>query len=79
MLRLHGWAMELAEYNIIFIHIKGSKGILADAVSGLKIPDIYKDPIKYSKKSRVSKIQVTELNMSKIHTLDSNVLHAEQK
>ena len=33
---LDHWTMELADYNINFIHIKGGNNILADAKSRLK-------------------------------------------
>ena len=36
MPKLDQWAMESADYNITFIHIKGSNNILADAMSRLK-------------------------------------------
>ena len=34
--KLNRWSMELAGYNIKFIHIKGKHNILADAISRLK-------------------------------------------
>ena len=72
--------MELADYNIAFVHIKGSNKILADALSRLKMLDIYKDPIVDPKMLKASEIQhITEVNTCNIHTLDSNVLHAKQK
>ena len=42
--------MELEDYNITFIHIKGSNNILADALSRLKMLAFYKDPIEDAKK-----------------------------
>ena len=68
--------MELADYNMTFIHIKGSNKIIADAISRLKMLDIYKDPVEDPKKPQI-KIQVTEVNDSKIHTLDSDVFYTE--
>ena len=39
------WSMELSDYNLTFIYIKGSKNILSDAISRLKTLDIYKEPL----------------------------------
>ena len=33
--------MELADYNITFVHIKGKNNVLADAISRLKTLNIY--------------------------------------
>ena len=64
---------------ITFIDIKSSDNILADALSRLEILDIYKDLVEDPKKLQGSKIQqVMEANVRKIHTLDSNILHAEK-
>ena len=38
--------MELADYNITYVHIKVKNNILADAISGLKI---YKEPLENPK------------------------------
>ena len=40
--KLNRWSMELADYNISSIHIKGKHNILADAFSRLKTLSIYK-------------------------------------
>ena len=34
--KLDWWAMELAGYSVIFVHIKGNRNNLADAISRLK-------------------------------------------
>ena len=36
MPELNRWCMELADYNITFVHIKGKNNVLADAISRLK-------------------------------------------
>ena len=72
--------MDLADYNITFIHIKGSNNILACPISRLKMLDIYKHPTEDPKKLQVNDIQqVTWANVSKMHTWDGNVPCAEQK
>ena len=34
--KLNRWFMELADYNIMFVYIKGKNNVLADAISRLK-------------------------------------------
>ena len=72
--------MELVDYNVSFVHIKGRNNILADAISRLKMIDIYNNPIEDPKKKpKASKLQhITEVNISKIDTLDGNVLYDDQ-
>ena len=55
MPKLDRLVVELADYYITFIHIKGSN-ILADAVSRLKMLDIYKDPVEDPKRPQASEI-----------------------
>ena len=47
--KLNHWSMELSNYNLTFVHIKGSNNILADPICRLKTLDIYRDPLKNSK------------------------------
>ena len=47
--KLNHWSMELSDYNITFVHIKGSNNILTDAISRLNALDIYKDPLENKK------------------------------
>ena len=35
--KLNRWSMELAEYNITFVHINGKHNILVDAIPMLKM------------------------------------------
>ena len=42
--KLDRWAMLLQEYNITFCNIKGKDNILADAISQLRMINIYEDP-----------------------------------
>ena len=73
--------MELADYNITLVHIKGSNNILEDVISRLKMLEIYKDPIEDPKLLKASNTQqhIAEVNTSEIHTFSSNVLSAEQE
>ena len=79
--RLDQWAMELEDYNISFVHIKGSNNILADAISRLKMLAIYRDPIEDQIMLKASNSQhcITEVNTNKPHILNSNVPYADQK
>ena len=52
--KLDQWGMELADYNVTFVHIKGSNNILADAISRLKTLDICRDLIEDQKKKAKS-------------------------
>ena len=45
--------MELADYDITFIHIKGKNNVLADAISRLKMLDIYKEPMRIQKHQQI--------------------------
>ena len=78
--KLDWLAMELADYNITFVHIKDSNSILAEAISRLEMLDVYRDHIEDPKVHQDSDPQqhVTEVNINKIHILNSNVLHIEQ-
>ena len=49
--------MELVDYNIPFVNIKGSNNILADAISRLKMLNIYKDPIEDPKMLKAGHLQ----------------------
>ena len=48
--------MELAEYNITFVHIKGKNNVLADNISRL---NIYKEPLENPKTQVVNNTQKT--------------------
>ena len=34
--KFNRWSMELADYNITFVHVKGKNNVLMDAISRLK-------------------------------------------
>ena len=44
--------MELSDYNLMFVYIKGSKNILAGGISRLMTQDIYRDPLENPKTSK---------------------------
>ena len=50
--------MELAIYNITFVHLKGKHNILADAISRLKMLNIYEEPFKKPKAQIVTNNQL---------------------
>ena len=56
-------AMELVDYNIALIQIKGSNNILADAISRLKTLEIYSDLIDNPKMLKAIDLQqdITEV------------------
>ena len=41
--------MELTDYNLTFVHIKGNDNILVDAISRLKTLDTYIEPMENGK------------------------------
>ena len=69
--------MEFSDYNLMFIHIKGGN-ILADVISRLKKPDIYRDPLDYSKTSDTMTC-VADMVTIDIQTLNIDKLHTKQK
>ena len=41
--------MQLVDYNIMFVDIKGKNGVLADAISRLKTLNLQKEPLENPK------------------------------
>ena len=72
--------MELEDYNIAFVHIKGKYSVLADTISRLKTLDIYKEPLGNPKTPAVHNTQghVMEIFATSIHTINITMLHSEQ-
>ena len=72
--------MELADYNITFVYIKGKDNVLADAISHIKMLNIYKEPVENPKIPAVSNMQehVMEVCATNMHTIISSMLHTEQ-
>ena len=73
--------MELTDYNITFVHIKGKNNVLADAISRLKKLNIYKEPLENPKTPVVSNTQenVLEICATDMHTMGNTMLHTEQR
>ena len=72
--------MELADYNIMFVHIKGMHNVLADAISRLKKLHIYKEPLKNPKAQSVHNTQqvIMEICTTSMHTVSIGMLYSEQ-
>ena len=79
--KLKRWSMELADYTITFIHIKGKCNILSDTISRLKLLNIFKEPLKNPKVQVVKDMQqvVREVCATSIHDLGIDTLYSEQK
>ena len=73
--------MELADYNITFVHIKGKNNVLAHTISRLKTLSIYKEPLENPKIQLVSNTQghVTEISATHMHTISTSMLCTKQK
>ena len=52
--KLNRLSMELADYNNMFVHITGKNNTLTDAISKLKILNIYEEPLENPKASVVN-------------------------
>ena len=68
--------MVLADYNIMFVHIKGKKNVLADAIFKLKTLNIYEEPLENPKAQVVNNIQlvVAEICATNMHTISTRML-----
>ena len=73
--------MELAEYNITFVQIKGKNNILADAISRLKTLNIYKVPLDTTKTPAASNTQenIMEIHAPDLYTVSMTMLCTEKK
>ena len=60
--------MELADYNITFVHIQGKNNVLADSISRLKTLNISEEPLENPQTSVVSN---TQENVMEICATDS--------
>ena len=73
--------MELADCNIMFVHITCKNNVLEDTISRLKTLNIYKDLLENLKTSVVWNMQenVMEICATDMHTIRTSLLHTEQK
>ena len=73
--------MELADYNIKFLHIKGKHNILTDAILRLQTLNTYKEPLENAKVQIVNNTQqvLMEVSATSMHTVGIGVLYNEQK
>ena len=73
--------MELADYNITFLYIKSKNNFLADAISKLKMVNIYEEPLENPKAQVVINAQevVTEMCATNMHTVNTRTICSEQK
>ena len=67
--KLNRWSMELADYNITFVHIKGKNNVVTDAISWLKMSNIYEEPLENQKAQIVNNTQqiVAEICATSMH------------
>ena len=79
--KLNRLSMESAGCNIKFVHIKGKHNILEDAISRLKILNIYKEMYENPKVQVVNNTQqvVTEVCTTSMQTISIDMLHNEHK
>ena len=72
--------MELYDYNLTFVCIKGTDNILADAISRLKTLDINMELLENHKTAALNNAEecITEVVANKIQTLNTDRHHAEQ-
>ena len=46
--KLDRWALELSDYNLNFVHIKGNENIFVDTILHLKSKKMYHEPLARS-------------------------------
>ena len=66
------WSMELADYNITFLHTKGKNNIFADTNSRLKMLHINKEQLEDPKAQVVNNTQLVVAEKSATHMLCCN-------
>ena len=67
--------MELADYNVMFVHIEGKQIILADAIPRLITLNVYKEPLENQKTSVVSNMKenIMEIYATDMHTISASM------
>ena len=73
--------MELSVHNLSYFQLRGTDNILADAVSHLKMLQIYTEPLENPKTVALSNTEecIAEVVANKIKTLSTDRLHAKQR
>ena len=73
--------MELADYNIMSVHIEGNHNILTDAISRLKTLNICEEPLENSKAQVLCNAQQisVEVCATSMYTTSIDILCNEQK
>ena len=79
--KLNRWSLELADYNISFVHIKGKDNILAGTISRSKTLDIYKEVMENLKTPAFNNSQghIMEIYATYKHTVSTTVIHTKQR
>ena len=73
--------MELSDYILTFVYIKGTDNIPMDAISRLRMLEIYTEPLENPKAVALSNTEecIAEVVENKIQNLGTDRLHAKQK
>ena len=71
---LDHWSMKLSDYNLTFVHMKGTDNILADAISRLKMLDIYMEPLENPNIAALNNTEkcIAEVVANKLQTLSTH-------
>ena len=71
--------MELADYNIMFVHIKGKNNVLVDSIPWLETLNIYDEPLEKPKAQGVNNAQVVMVRCAtNMHTVSTSMLSNEE-
>ena len=81
ILKLNHCSMELSDYNLTFVHIKGTHNILANVISRLRTLDTYREPTENPKTAALNNTKecTAEVAANKIQTLSTHTLCAKQR
>ena len=81
ILKLDHWSVELSDYNLTSVPIRGTDGILADAIYRLKMQELYMEPLENPKTAALNNTEeyIVEVVANKFQTLSTDRLYAEQK
>ena len=73
ILKLDYWSLELSDYNLTFVHIKGTDNILVDAIFRVKTLNICLEPLENQKKTALYNTEecIAEVTTNQIQTLST--------